>query len=103
MNKNVILVDILGNRYGETEKLEAHKKGLLHEAFSLFIIKDNKMLIQKRALGKYHSGGLWTNACCSHPQINESIKNNIKRKTLEEIGAKITNLKKQFSFASFLS
>lgn len=98
MNSNVILVDILGNRYNEIEKLEAHRKGLLHEAFSLFIIKDKKMLIQKRASNKYHSGGLWTNACCSHPQLNESIKSNIKRKTLEEIGAEITNLKKQFSF-----
>lgn len=98
MNNNVILVDIFGNREKEIEKITAHKLGLLHEAFSLFIIKDKKMLLQKRVLNKYHSGGLWTNACCSHPQLNEDIKTNIKSKTFEELGATINKLKKEFSF-----
>ena len=92
MNSFVTLVDVFGNKKGEMEKLEAHKKGVLHEAYSIFIIKNGKMLLQKRAKNKYHSGGLWSNACCSHPQLNENIFENIKRKTYEEIGAKIENL-----------
>ena len=98
MNNNVCLVDLFGNKIGEVEKIEAHKKGLLHHAFSLFIIRDGKMLLQKRAKEKYHSGGLWSNACCSHPQMFENIFVNIKEKTREEIGAEIENLKFEFSF-----
>ncbi len=98
MNSFVTLVDVFGNKKGEMEKLEAHKKGVLHEAYSIFIIKNGKMLLQKRAKNKYHSGGLWSNACCSHPQLNENIFENIKRKTYEEIGAEIENLTYEFSF-----
>lgn len=98
MNEKVVLVDLFGNKVGEIEKMEAHKKGKLHHAFSLFIIKDNKMLIQKRAKNKYHSGGLWSNACCSHPQMFENIFKNIKNKTRQELGAEILNLKYEFSF-----
>lgn len=98
MNNKIIIVDIFGNKKGEMEKIEAHKKGVLHEAYSVFIIKNNKMLIQKRAKNKYHSGGLWSNACCSHPQLEENIFDNIKRKTFEEIGAEIDNINFEFSF-----
>ena len=62
----IILVDIFDNELGHTDKANAHKKGLLHRAFSVFVVHDGKMLLQKRSRGKYHSGGLWTNACCSH-------------------------------------
>ena len=72
--KNVVLVDKEDREVGVMEKLEAHQKGLLHRAFSIFIFNDNdEMLLQKRALGNYHSGGLWTNTCCSHPGENEAI------------------------------
>lgn len=98
MNNKVIVVDIFGNKKGEMEKLEAHKKGVLHEAYSVFILKDNQMLIQKRAKNKYHSGGLWSNACCSHPQLEENIFENIKRKTFDELSIEIENLNFEFSF-----
>lgn len=98
MNNKVIVVDIFGNKKGEMEKLEAHKKGVLHEAYSIFILKNNQMLIQKRAKNKYHSGGLWSNACCSHPQLEENIFENIKRKTFDELGIEIENLNFEFSF-----
>ena len=68
METKVILVDENDNEIGEMEKLEAHQKGFLHRALSIFIFNDEgKILLQQRALNKYHSGGLWTNACCSHP------------------------------------
>ena len=98
MNNKVVVVDIFGNKNGEMEKLEAHKKGVLHEAYSVFILKDNQMLIQKRAKNKYHSGGLWSNACCSHPQLEENIFENIKRKTFDELSIEIENLNFEFSF-----
>lgn len=98
MNNKVIVVDIFGNKKVEMEKLEAHKKGVLHEAYSVFILKDNQMLIQKRAKNKYHSGGLWSNACCSHPQLEENIFENIKRKTFDELSIEIENLNFEFSF-----
>ena len=68
MKAQVILVNELDQETGLMEKMEAHEKGLLHRAFSVFILNDQgDMLLQQRALDKYHSGGLWTNACCSHP------------------------------------
>ena len=77
MNQNqeiqVSLVDLSDNEIGQMEKLEAHQKGLLHRAFSVLIFNDNsELLLQKRAIGKYHSEGLWTNTCCSHPNPGES-------------------------------
>ena len=70
----VILVDENDNELGLMEKMEAHQKGLLHRAFSVFLINDsNQLLLQKRALDKYHSPGLWTNTCCSHPRKNEKV------------------------------
>lgn len=69
----LILVDLFDKEIGYAEKLDIHKKGFLHRAFSLFIYNDGKMLIQKRAYEKYHSGGLWSNACCSHPRMGENI------------------------------
>ena len=65
----VILVDENDVAIGTLDKLEAHLKGKLHRAFSIFIFNTNgEMMLQRRALNKYHSGGLWSNACCSHPR-----------------------------------
>ena len=65
----VILVDENDQEIGTMEKQEAHEKGLLHRAFSVFVFNENKeLLLQQRALTKYHSAGLWTNTCCSHPR-----------------------------------
>jgi isopentenyl-diphosphate delta-isomerase len=69
------------------EKLEAHEKGLLHRAFSIFLFNSKgEMLLQQRALSKYHSPGLWTNACCSHPAPNETTLEAGKRRLQEELG-----------------
>ena len=83
----VILVDNQDNPIGQMEKLEAHQKGLLHRAFSVFILNSKgEMLLQKRASGKYHSPDLWTNACCSHPYPGEQTLNAAKRRLQEEMG-----------------
>lgn len=83
----VILVDVFDQEVGSMEKMEAHEKGLLHRAFSVFVFdKDNRLLMQKRASHKYHSGGLWTNTCCSHPEPNESVYHASKRRLMEEMG-----------------
>ena len=85
--EEVILVNENDIVIGTMEKLEAHKKGLLHRAFSVFIFNDkNELLLQRRALNKYHSGGLWTNTCCSHPRPNENILNAANRRLVEEMG-----------------
>jgi isopentenyl-diphosphate delta-isomerase len=83
----VILVDSQDNELGVMEKLEAHEKGILHRAFSIFLFNSKgEMLIQQRALSKYHSPGLWTNACCSHPAPAETILDAGKRRLQEEVG-----------------
>lgn len=91
MNDVLILVDEQDKEIGTEEKIDAHRKGLLHRAFSLFIYdsKLNKMLIQRRAINKYHSGGLWTNACCSHPRKGEDLNTAVYRRTIEELGVSI--------------
>jgi isopentenyl-diphosphate delta-isomerase len=69
------------------EKLEAHQKGLLHRAFSVVLFnRHGQVLLQKRAAGKYHSAGLWTNTCCSHPQPGERVEQAARRRLLEEMG-----------------
>lgn len=91
MNDVLILVDEQDKEIGKEEKIDAHRKGLLHRAFSLFVYdsKSNKMLIQQRAINKYHSGGLWTNACCSHPRKGEDLNTAVYRRTIEELGVSI--------------
>ena len=85
--EQVILVDEKDNEIGTMEKMEAHLKGLLHRAFSVVIFNSNgEMLLQQRAKEKYHSGGLWTNACCSHPSPGESIEDAGKRRLFQEMG-----------------
>jgi isopentenyl-diphosphate delta-isomerase len=98
----VILVDEKDNPIGVAEKMEAHRKGLLHRAFSIFIFNRNgQMLLQQRALNKYHSAGLWTNACCSHPVPDEPIEETIQRRLKEEMGFE-TPVEKVFDFNYFV-
>lgn len=85
MNK-IALVDINDNIIGYSTKDDVHKQGILHRAFSVFITNGNKMLIQKRNINKYHSGGLWSNACCSHQRENESLEEAVHRRLEEELG-----------------
>lgn len=86
----VLLVDSQDNPLGTMDKLVAHRTGNLHRAFSIFILRkiDNhyETLLQQRALDKYHSGGLWTNACCSHPLPQEDILQAGARRLQEEMG-----------------
>lgn len=87
MKEFVILVNDKDEEIGFEEKLKAHELGLLHRAFSIFIFNDEgKMLLQRRAKSKYHSGGLWTNACCSHPRKGESVLAACHRRLQEEFG-----------------
>jgi len=96
--EKVILVDENDNQVGLMPKLEAHQKGLLHRAFSVFIFNSKyQLLLQKRAISKYHSGGLWTNTCCSHPSEAEDTIDAANRRLHEEMGIK-TNLRKVFDF-----
>lgn len=96
--EEVVLVDEHDREIGLMEKIEAHEKALLHRAFSVFIFNENgEMLLQQRAFTKYHSGGLWTNACCSHPRQNEEVMQAAQRRLQEEMGF-TTELKKAFSF-----
>lgn len=86
MDDMVILVDKNDNELGVKEKLEAHVSGLLHRAVSVFIFnQNNELLLQKRAATKYHSSGLWTNTCCSHPKPNEKTKDAANRRLKEEM------------------
>ena len=96
--ERVILVDENDIAIGDMEKMEAHNKGKLHRAFSVFIFNSkDELLLQRRALDKYHSGGLWTNSCCSHPRVNEDLFKATERRLVEEIGIE-TKLKEAFSF-----
>jgi len=93
-----VLVDENDNVLGTEEKLLTHQKGLLHRAFSAFIFNDkNELLLQKRAESKYHSAGLWTNTCCSHPQPNETIIEAGERRLMEELNF-TTSLQPVFTF-----
>lgn len=94
----VVLVDQNDREIGVMDKMEAHEKALLHRAFSVFIFDPSgRMLLQRRALAKYHSGGLWTNACCSHPGPGESVLAAAERRLFEELGFS-TPLRKSFDF-----
>jgi isopentenyl-diphosphate Delta-isomerase len=96
--EEVILVNEQDEQVGSMEKMEAHHKGALHRAFSVFIFNNKgEMLLQQRAISKYHSGGLWTNACCSHPRPGESTNEAADRRLQEELGFS-TSIKKIFDF-----
>ncbi|MBF4985915.1 isopentenyl-diphosphate Delta-isomerase [Nonlabens mediterrranea] len=94
----VILVDPQDEKVGLMEKIEAHEKALLHRAFSVFIINDkDEILLQQRALSKYHSPGLWTNTCCSHQRDGEGNVEAGRRRLMEEMGM-TAQLKELFHF-----
>lgn len=96
--EEVILVDENNNQIGTAEKIYAHRHALLHRAFSILIFnKEGEMLLQKRASTKYHSGGLWTNACCGHTRPDEPLINAAHRRLGEEMGFDCP-LEEQFHF-----
>ncbi len=96
MEDILILVDDEDNEIGYNKKMDVHIKGQLHRAFSLFIYDktQKKLLLHKRAIGKYHSGGLWTNSCCSHPRKGELLINSVIRRTNDELGIDIQEFEK---------
>jgi isopentenyl-diphosphate delta-isomerase len=100
LKESVILVNAGGQAIGMMDKLAAHQYGTLHLAFSVFIFNSKgQLLLQQRAFDKYHSGGLWTNTCCSHPREGETIIRAAGRRLKEEMGieAELTELF-QFSY-----
>ncbi len=98
MSQQVILVNDQDEAIGTMDKMEVHQRGLLHRAFSVFIFNSKgEMLLQQRALDKYHSAGLWTNTCCSHPQPGEDIIESAQKRLGEEMGF-TTSLTKVFDF-----
>lgn len=98
MTENVVLVDLDDNQIGTMPKLEAHLEGRLHRAFSVFIFNaSGELLLQRRALDKYHSAGKWTNTCCSHPRDGEKTLDAAKRRLREEMGM-TAELQQVFSF-----
>ncbi len=98
MVEKVILVDKYNKEVGQMEKMEAHEKGLLHRAFSVFVFnKQGELMIHQRAFEKYHSGGLWTNTCCSHPRVRESVLQAAHRRLQEEMGFDC-ELEEKFTF-----
>ncbi len=84
--EQVILVDENDQAVGTAEKLHAHREGLCHRAFSVFIFNNGLLLLQQRAKEKYHSPNLWTNTCCSHPRPDENIIQAGQRRLKEEMG-----------------
>lgn len=85
--EKVILVDENDQKIGLMPKQEAHLKGMLHRAFSVFIFNNkNELMLQQRALHKYHTPGLWANTCCSHQRDGESSLDAGKRRLFEEMG-----------------
>ena len=98
MEELVVLVNPQDEVLGLMEKMQAHKNGLLHRAFSVFLFNENgDMLLQRRAEGKYHSPNQWTNACCSHPRQNESYLDAAQRRLKEELGIE-SELTERFDF-----
>jgi len=96
--EQVLLVNERDEVVGTMGKLEAHQVGALHRAFSIFLFDDQKrLLLQKRAAGKYHSAGLWSNTCCSHPRPQEALEDAARRRLREEMGID-TPVEHRFSF-----
>ncbi|MBM3916363.1 MAG: isopentenyl-diphosphate Delta-isomerase [Sphingomonadales bacterium] len=92
----VVLVNEDDREIGQLEKMEAHRLGLLHRAFSVILFNNKgELLLQQRAAHKYHSPLLWTNACCSHPRPEESVLNAAERRLQEEMGM---SAKMQYAF-----
>ncbi|MCC6318536.1 MAG: isopentenyl-diphosphate Delta-isomerase [Gemmatimonadaceae bacterium] len=95
----VILVDADDRPIGVCEKLDAHRRGLLHRAVSVFAFApDGRLLVQQRARAKYHSGGQWSNTACTHPRIGESLEGAARRGAREELGIELHALQHAWSF-----
>jgi isopentenyl-diphosphate delta-isomerase len=87
LKESVMIVNAAGQALGTMDKMAAHRSGTLHRAFSVFIFnRKGQLLIQQRAYDKYHSGGLWTNTCCSHPRLGEMTLAAARRRLQEEMG-----------------
>ena len=98
MEERVILVDEADRELGTEGKLRAHREARLHRAFSVFLFDaEGRMLLQRRAAEKYHSGGLWTNTCCSHPRPGEEVGAAARRRLEEEMGLRC-ELERAFTF-----
>ncbi|RYY57842.1 MAG: isopentenyl-diphosphate Delta-isomerase [Chitinophagaceae bacterium] len=98
MSQELVLVNEQDEQTGTGEKMAVHREGLLHRAFSVFVFnKRGEMLLQRRSLSKYHSGGLWTNACCSHPAPGEAVADAATKRLVEEMGFSVP-LEKVFDF-----
>lgn len=99
----LILVDGLDRQVGTASKMQAHVQGLLHRAFSVVLVrqgdKGTELLLSQRAEGKYHSGGLWANSCCSHPREGEMVIDAAYRRVREELGCEARDLREIGSFA----
>ena len=96
--RSVLLVDEQDVPLGVMPKMDAHLSGILHRAFSVFLYDDDgKLILQKRAMGKYHSPGLWTNTCCSHP-FTDLIREEAELRLQEELGITCTGLEEIFTF-----
>ncbi|MDO4798429.1 MAG: isopentenyl-diphosphate Delta-isomerase [Coriobacteriales bacterium] len=102
-DNELILVDGLDRQVGTATKWQAHTDGLLHRAFSVVLVREGErgleLLLSQRALGKYHSGGLWANSCCSHPRAGERTIDAAYRRVREELGCEATGLREVASFA----
>ncbi len=99
----LILVDGLDRPVGTATKEDAHRQGLLHRAFSVVLTREHEgtteVLLSQRAAGKYHSGGLWANSCCSHPREDESVVDAAYRRVREELGCEACGLREVAAFA----
>lgn len=87
MPEYIITVDEQDREIGSIEKMEAHRQGVLHRAFSILVLnKKGELLLQRRALHKYHTPGLWSNTCCSHQRVGEALEEAVARRLQEELG-----------------
>ena len=96
--EDIILVNELDQETGSGEKLAVHQAGLLHRAFSVFLWREGRLLLQRRAAGKYHSALLWANTCCSHPRPGEEVMDAARRRLGEECGISAPELREAFCF-----
>lgn len=101
-NDMLMLVDGLDREIGAATKLQAHVEGTLHRAFSVVLVRDGEtgpeLLLAKRSMLKYHSGGLWANSCCSHPRVGEDVIEAAYRRVPEELGCEAVNLHEACAF-----
>lgn len=98
LENKLILVDLDDREIGNGEKMDVHRRGLLHRAFSVFLFDGSRLLIQKRAEGKYHSAGLWANTCCSHPRSGETLTESAVRRLAQECGIENVMIREAGSF-----